>query len=100
MKRVTFSIFGYGTNKELAEKELKQILEKLTESCVSFGLSLEGQHLLPIMNVGVYNRNDDYKGGWQAFAHLAIPKIKGFTYNQIYKLVNQVQTCSFKVENI
>ena len=97
MKEIHFTLFGHGSSKEQAEAELTELCKKLQAICKDANLELTAKYLMPIMNAGVYDRKDGYKGGWQAFYHLVITKTKEHTYNDIYKMVNSVKICSFTV---
>ncbi len=75
------------STEEAAINALRPVIDELKEKAAGLGLEVEQGKFFHAFS---YSKDD-------ARAHLSIPKIKGVTYNQIYKMVNSVQVVSFSV---
>jgi hypothetical protein len=81
-RAIAFSLFA--DNKE----DMRKYILALKNKCKDNGLDLYEQHILGSMRESVEKTgHNDYK------YDLYIPKIKGVTYNDIYKIVNDVKIC-------
>jgi predicted negative regulator of RcsB-dependent stress response len=93
MTTVNFMLISNGKTEEEAKDGMKKLVEKLTDLCQQNGLELCARYLINSGRLIQWEETD-----WQARYDLQIPKRKGITYNQIYKIVNSVQPNPFKIE--